>query len=241
MTKILFIVLIGSLISLTGTMIGASFGVMLRKPSDRILGALIGFAGGVMLSVVVFDLIPESIQSWSLNGTLLFTSLGISTIAIFDYYIGSKKFSYDKKLKVAFMAGLGMMVHNLPEGVIMGCGFVSSSTMGIKMSLIIALHDIPEGIAVSAPMIASQMGIIKTLFYTLFTALPTVAGVWIGAYIGGISENILAACMAYASGIMLYVVCGEMLPESSKLWGGITSTLGILFGVVLGLIMTRVI
>ena len=241
MNKILFIVFFGSLISLIGTMIGASFGVMLKKPTDRMLGALIGFAGGIMLSVVVFDLIPEAIQSWSLIGTLIFSSLGILTVTAFDFFLGSKKFGSNKKLKVAFMAGLGMMIHNLPEGVIMGCGFVSSSTLGIKMSLIIAIHDIPEGIAVSAPMIASKMSILKTLFYTLCTALPTAVGVWIGAYIGGISENILAACMAYASGIMLYIVCGEMLPESSKLWDGITSTLGTLFGIVLGLIMTKVI
>ena len=45
----------------------------------------------------------------------------------------------------------------------------------------------------------------------------------------------LGACLSFASGIMLYVVCGEMIPESSKLWDGVTSTIGILSGIIVGL------
>jgi ZIP family zinc transporter len=109
------------------------------------------------------------------------------------------------------------------------------------MSLIIAIHDIPEGIAVSAPLMASNVKVSKILLYAFLTAFPTAIGTWLGAYMGSISPNILGACLAFASGIMMYVVCGEMLPESSKLWDGITSSMGILAGILLGLVMIRVI
>ena len=33
------------------------------------------------------------------------------------------------------MAALGIMIHNFPEGIIMGCGFVAGGTLGIKMSI----------------------------------------------------------------------------------------------------------
>lgn len=232
------IVVIGSLVSLIGTMIGASMGVIVKKPSNKFLGGIIGFAGGLMLSVVVFDLIPEAIIKWNFVSTLIFCIIGIIVISIIDSKINID--NVNRHVKVAFMAAIGLMIHNFPEGIIMGCGFAAGSALGIKMSLIIAIHDIPEGIAVSAPLMASRVKIPKILFYAFITAFPTAIGTWFGAYIANISVNVLGACLSFASGIMLYVVCGEMIPESSKLWVGITSTIGTLSGVIVGLIMVRV-
>lgn len=236
--NMIIIVVIGSIVSLIGTMIGASLGVIVKNPSKRLLGGIIGFAGGLMLSVVVFDLIPEAITKWNFIGTILLCIIGIVIIAIMDNKIN---LGYENKhVKVAFMAALGLMIHNFPEGIIMGCGFAAGGTLGIKMALIIAIHDIPEGIAVSAPLMASKVKISKILFYAFITAFPTAIGTWIGAYIANISVNVLGACLSFASGIMLYVVCGEMIPESSKLWEGITSTIGVLSGVIMGLVMVKI-
>lgn len=202
------------------------------------LGAIIGFAGGLMLAVVVFDLIPEAVKMGGLINGIFFCCIGIITIIFVDNVLDITKFSNDKHTKVAFMVALGLMIHNFPEGIIMGCGFVSATSLGLKMSIVIALHDIPEGIAVSAPLMASRVKISKILFYAFIIALPTAAGVWLGAWVGTISERVLGDCLGFASGIMLYVVCREMLPESSKLWDGISGTLGILAGILLGLVIT---
>ncbi|MCT8975796.1 ZIP family metal transporter [Clostridium sp. CX1] len=233
------IVVIGSTVSLVGTMIGASLGVIVKKPSNKLLGSIIGFAGGLMLAVVVFDLIPEALNEWSFGGTLFFCLMGIIVIAIIDNKINID--TLNQHVKVAFMAALGLMIHNFPEGVIMGCGFAAGGTLGIKMSLIIAIHDIPEGIAVSAPLMASRVRVSKILLYAFITAFPTALGTWLGAYIANISQNILGACLSFASGIMLYVVCGEMIPESSRLWEGVTSTIGVLSGIIIGLTMVKLI
>ncbi|WP_185649810.1 ZIP family metal transporter [Clostridium sp. DJ247] len=233
------IVLIGSIVSLIGTMTGASLGVAIKKPSNKLLGSIIGFAGGLMLSVVVFDLIPEALTEWNFIGTIIFCIIGIVVIAIIDRKINMD--NLNKHVKVAFLASIALMLHNFPEGIIMGCGFAAGGTLGIKMSLIIAIHDIPEGIAVAAPLVASRVRIPKILLYAFLTAFPTAIGTGIGAYIANISINVLGACIAMASGIMLYVVCGEMIPESSRLWNGVTSTIGILFGIIVGLVMVRLI
>jgi len=123
----------------------------------------------------------------------------------------------------------------------MGFGFVNGDSLGLKMSLIIAIHDVPEGLAVAAPMMLSGIRGRKILFYAFLTALPTAIGAWIGIYIGSISIEILGGALAFASGVMLYVVYGEMIPQSRKLWPGTTSTLGILLGMIVGLFMTSVI
>lgn len=240
MDNIFAVVILSGIVSLIGTMIGASIGVVFRKPSDRVMGAILGFAGGLMLSIVVFDLIPESLEKWSFWGTIIFCIIGIIIVAIIDNILSVDNGKWNNHIKVAFMTALGLMLHNFPEGIIMGCGFLAGKSLGIKMSIIIAIHDIPEGLAVAAPLMVTKVKVKKILTYVLITALPTALGAWMGIFTGSISQDTLGACLAVASGIMLYVVCGELLPESSKVWDGLTSTAGILSGVLLGLIMINI-
>lgn len=228
-------IIIGSIISLMGTAIGGLVGIMFKNPSKKLLGSLLGFAGGLMLAVVVFDLIPEALRNWSFGYTIIFCIVGIIFIAFVDKNINNEYI--DEHKKMAIITALGLMLHNFPEGIIMGCGFATGTNLGIKMSLVIALHDIPEGMAVATPLMASNENSFKIFLYTVITALPTALGTILGAFMGKISNNLLGANLSLASGIMLYVVCGEMLPQSNKIWGGISSTIGVLSGFIFGLII----
>lgn len=240
-TNIVLIIIFSGVIALIGTMLGALLGVVMNKPSRKFLGSIIGFASGLMLSIVVFELIPESIEKTGFVGTLLFLILGIIIVVIIDKISHLSSNVNSEYTKVAFMVALGIMLHNFPEGLIMGFGFVNGESLGLKMSLIIAIHDIPEGLAVAAPLMLSGTKSRRILFYAFLTALPTAIGAWIGIYIGSISINVLGSALAFASGVMLYVIYGEMIPESKKLWSGTISTLGMLLGIIVGLIMTNVI
>ena len=239
-SSIVLIIIFSGVIALIGTMLGALLGVIMKKPSRRFLGNIIGFASGLMLSIVVFELIPEATEKTGLFGTLLFLILGVIIVVLIDKISSSSSNVNSNFTKVAFMVAIGIMLHNFQEGLIMGFGFVNGESLGLKMSVIIAIHDIPEGLAVAAPLMLSGTKSRRILFYAFLTALPTAIGAWIGIYIGSISINILGCALAFASGVMLYVIYGEMIPESKKLWSGTTSTLGILLGIIAGLIMTNV-
>ncbi|MBC2399391.1 ZIP family zinc transporter [Clostridium tetanomorphum] len=230
-------IILGSVVSLSGTTIGGLMGIVIKNPSKRTLGTIIGFSGGLMLSIVVFDLIPEALQNWGFNYTILCCIMGIVLVTFVDNNLQNDK--VDRHIKMALITAIGLMIHNFPEGIIMGCGFAAGGSLGLKMSIIIAIHDIPEGIAVSAPLMVSRIKPLKIFGYTVATALPTVLGAFIGTYIGNMSRNALGISLSVASGIMLYVVCGEMIPESSKLWDGVSSTIGVLSGIIFGLILIK--
>lgn len=241
MGNLILVVILSSTISLIGTMVGASIGVFLKSPSKRLMSGILGFAAGIMLAIVVFDLIPESIESWSFSGTIIFVIIGILIVMTIDNLIPENYNGATAHNKVAFLTALGLMLHNFPEGIIMGCGFMAGKNLGLRMSIIIAIHDIPEGMAVTAPLMLSRVRISKILTYVLITALPTALGAWLGIFLGSVSKDVLGSCLAVASGIMLYISCGELLPESNKQWEGIAGTVGLLSGFILGLIMIKII
>ncbi|MCB2293165.1 ZIP family metal transporter [Clostridium algoriphilum] len=240
-SSIVLVIIFSGIMALIGTMLGAILGVVMNKPSRKLLGNIIGFASGLMLSIVVFELIPEAKNKTGIFGTLMFLILGIIIVVIIDKMSNLSSNIKSQYTKVAFMVAVGIMIHNFPEGLVMGFGFANGDNLGLKMSLIIAIHDVPEGLAVAAPLMLSGIKSSKILFFAFLTALPTAIGAWIGIYIGSVSVEALGSALAFASGVMLYVIYGEMIPQSKKLWPGTTSTLGILSGMIVGLLMINVI
>ncbi len=115
-----------------------------------------------MISIVIFDLIPEALNTWDYFGVVIFLLLGILIVYFIDKNTNSIDINMHKK--IAFMTALGLILHNLPEGILMGVGFQAGSRLGLKMAIVISIHDIPEGIAVATPLIASKEKKSKTLF-----------------------------------------------------------------------------
>ena len=58
--------------------------------------------------------------------------------------------------------------------------------------------------------------------------------------IGGISENVISICLTFAAGAMLYIVSGELIPESNSLYKGKFPTIGNIIGFILGLIAVNI-
>lgn len=148
-----------------------------------------------------------------------------------------------------FVAGLVMMtaiaLHNLPEGMVIGASYAVETDLianlfsgsGFIMAVVIGLHNIPEGMAVSVPLISGGMGKVKATLLTALSGLPTVFGALIGYALGGINEIMLVLSLGFASGAMLYVVFGELLPESILMWKSKLPTLSLFVGVLVGFLL----
>ena len=88
------------------------------------------------------------------------------------------------------------------------------------------------------PMKTGGMKIYKIMTYVILSGLATGAGALIGAIIGKVSEEIIAICLSFAAGAMLYIVSGELIPESNKLYKGRISALGNMIGFIVGIFVT---
>lgn len=74
------------------------------------------------------------------------------------------------------------------------------------MAIAICLHDIPEGISMAVPMKNGGMKASKVIYYVVLSGVTTGIGAFVGSIIGSISETVIAMCLSFAAGAMLYIV-----------------------------------
>lgn len=236
--------LIGLFFGTFGTTLGGIIGVCLKTTSNKFLSFILSFASGLMLSIVCFDLIPESMELTSILNTVVGVILGVICMMICDVLV-NKKFSINNSntknnlLKTGIIVSIGLALHNFPEGLAIGSGFEASITLGYSLALAICLHDIPEGIAMGVPMKSGGMKAAKIIFYVIMSGVTTGIGAFFGALVGTIGTEVIAMCLAFAGGAMLYIVSGELIPESNNLYKGKLPVIGNVIGFIIGMFATR--
>ena len=233
--------LIGLFFGTFGTTLGGIIGVSLKNTSKKFLSFILSLASGLMISVVCFDLIPEALEISKISTTILGILFGVFSMIACDILV-QKKFNskYSNKnnrlLKTGIIVSIGLALHNFPEGLAIGSGFGASIKLGYSLAIAILLHDIPEGVSMAVPMKNGGMKIYKVIIYVILSGVTTGIGAFFGALIGTISQEIIAICLAFAAGAMLYIVSGELTPESNNLYQGKLASIGNVIGFILGIL-----
>ena len=265
-----------ALAGVVGTGFGGLIGAMLQKDSNRTVSLLLSFAGGVMLSVVCFDLVTEAVEAnmgiWTVVGSVAF---GVAATYFLNYLIDRKTnpeiphidenhpktaddldelihsdhleahyAKNDSKLGL-FVAGVVMAtaiaLHNVPEGMTIGASYASNNgVMGraaLVLAVLIGLHNIPEGMAVSVPLISGGMAKWKAVLITAASGIPTILGALLGYMLGEIGPLGLTLSLGFASGAMLYVVFGEILPQSILMYHSKLPAFSTIVGILVGMLI----
>ena len=249
MQNIMNTAVLGLFFGTIGTTIGGIIGCSLKSQSNKFLSFILSFAAGLMMAVICFDLIPEALGLSQITEVIIGIVLGI-IVMIFCDLIVDKIFSKkpilnqntnkvsNNLLKTGIIVSIGLAIHNIPEGLAIGSGFEASLKLGFSLAITICFHDIPEGISMALPMKNGGMKAYKIMFYVILSGIATGVGALIGSIVGKISEQIIAIALSFAAGAMLYIVSGELIPESNSLYKGRISALGNMIGFIIGICVT---
>lgn len=249
---------IGLLIPLLGTMLGAAFVFLMKdEMSSRLQKALLGFASGVMVAASVWSLLIPAMEmeeakgAWSVFPAAVGFLLGIGFLLLLDeltphLHIGTDKPEGPRsRLSRTAMLALAVTIHNLPEGMAVGVVFAGaeggigglSLTSALAVSIGIAIQNVPEGAIISMPMRAAGNSRWRSF----------VIGSLSGAVepIGGLAVVLLTSLMmpampyllAFAAGAMFYVIIEELIPEASEGAHSNLSTIGFAIGFVLMMVL----
>ena len=199
------------------TMIGTIIIFISKSNPKKIVLASLSFAAGVMITVSITDLIPESLSLLRdmLSGTkamllcFLGIILGVIISMLIDYYLPSNKLD--------------------------GAKDKSLYKVGIISMLAIILHNIPEGIAIAMPIYFSTGSRYKAIKYSFWSGMTEPLGAFLSFLFlkPFINELILGIIFAVVCGIMIYISLAELIP-SSRSYGHIKlSLLSIFLGIAI--------
>ena len=203
-----------TLLSGLSTMLGTF--LILFKSRNKIISNSLSFASGVMISICIIDLIPNSYilinKHFLFIPTILFIILFIIIGVVLDIIIDHFIDSNNKLYKIGILSMLALIIHNIPEGIIT---FISSSInikIGLTLSLAIALHNVPEGILISIPIYYSSKSRKKAIFYTFIAGISEFFGALIAyMFFNKLSNDyIMGFIYSFTSGLMLYIAIYEI-------------------------------
>lgn len=202
-----------------GQIIGATIG-LLGKPRNSILYGSLAFAAAMMISLSLFELVPEALKMSNKAIVMLSFFAGIVVMLGVDKalpHINPELMHSETPSvkKSVFMLVIGIALHNIPEGLAIGAGFQNNEKSGLMIALGIALQDIPENIATIIPLFNFTKSRWKSFLITTSTVLFEFIGFIIGYFaFKGSSNLILAFSLAAAAGFMTYISVEELMPEA---------------------------
>lgn len=220
------------------TSVGASLVFVIRTVNRKLLDAMLGFSGGVMLAASYWSLLAPSIEiaeqgplpNWvpPLIGFLA----GGAVIWVFDKSLPHLHLGFPieeaegprTKWHRALLLVVAITLHNIPEGLAIGVAFggviagveATSFSSAVVLAVGIGLQNFPEGIAVAMPLRGEGMSRGKSFFYGQLSAMVEPVAAVIGAVAVVAAAPLLPYALSFAAGAMIYVVVEELIPESHR-------------------------
>ena len=212
------------------TALGAAPALAFRRIERRLLGGMLGFAGGVMLAAACWSLlIPALEQAGEMGLPMTPTVTGGFMCGGILMLLGDRALDVRKRCgkgmdKCSRLLMVSITLHNIPEGLCVGVAFgaaaagTGSATLSGAwlLALGIGLQNFPEGAAVSLPMLRGGMSRRRAFFMgQLSGSVEPVSGI-LGAALVIYMRWLLPFLLAFAAGAMVYAVAGEILPQSRE-------------------------
>lgn len=217
-------------------MLGAILSLRI-KISRQLLGLIMAFGVGVLISAISFELIDVAYKT-SKNGWVVVFGmlLGAGVFTLGDYYItkkGGRKHrksasGVDQDSGLAIL--LGTVLDGVPESIVIGLGLVAGKSVSVAMIVAVFVSNLPEAVSSTAGLKAggwAPLRILKMwLVVVIVSGFSALAGYWI---FDSASPAVMALILSFAGGALLTMIADTMMPEAYKDTGklaGLVTTAG---------------
>jgi ZIP family zinc transporter len=212
------------LVALTTVLSTALGGIVALRSRDR-LHLVLGFAAGVMLGLVAFDLLPELFElsdatvagvpavmlSFAAGFLLLhFVERSLAMHAAHEGEYGAHH-HHDPQLGLA--SALALAVHSFLDGVGIGLAFQVDDTVGFAVSLAVISHDFADGLNTVTVMRTHGNDRRRTVTMLAIDALAPVLGA-VSTLFFSVGDDVLALYLGAFAGFLLYLATADILPEA---------------------------
>jgi zinc transporter, ZIP family len=213
--------------------------------SRRLIGLVMGFGAGVLISAVAFELFAEAAASVeNRNSAAIGLFAGSLTFFAGDALIdrlggeGRKNMVGRQAGGVAFAIVLGIVLDGVPESFVVGMDLVDGGGVSAAFIVAVFLSNLPEAAAASSGL--RDSGWKPSRIYLLWVVVSLVAGLASALGYGVFSDasgDTVAFVLAFAAGAILTMLADTMMPEAFEQGGkavGLLTTLGFAVAFTIG-------
>ena len=214
--------------------LGALLGLV-RAWSGRVVGLVLAFGAGALISAVSFELAGEGIVAAGAGPVALGLALGALTYFGGDLVIerrasGGRPGARSSGGGAGPALALGAFLDGIPEQLVLGIGLAAGEGVSIGLLVAIFVSNLPEAIGSASSLRAAGegRGPIARLWLgvAVLCALATVAGYAVG---DNTSSGLTGAVNGFAAGALIVMLVDSMIPEAAKKAGriaGLATVLG---------------
>lgn len=210
-------------------------GVLFFSNNKKIGGSqkyVVPLAVGVFLSLVLFELIPETLELSPTYGGIVvalgFISFYILSSFLHKKYHCSEDYECDKK-GAAILLLIGDAIHNIADGVILGGAFLIDPAIGFATAIGLALHEIPQEIVEFGVLIRAGYSRKKAALLNLLSASSIVIGTLIVLIVADHAGEYIWILTGVVAGNLLFLAASDLLPrihgnvkEYGSIWNSAT-------------------
>ena len=205
--------------------------------SSRVLGLVMAFGAGVLISSVSFELVEEAFTTSAGDGGValgLFAGAGV-------FYAGDtlldrlgadgRKSSTGKQAGGSALAiVLGITLDGIPESAVLGLTVLDEGSVSVAFLAAVFLSNLPESIAATSGLASSGWRTSHILgLWMLITVVCGLASLAGFAAFDAAAPSTIAFVLAFAGGAILTMLADTMMPEAFEHGGklvGLFTTFG---------------
>ncbi|HAE85689.1 MAG TPA: hypothetical protein DCG78_04180 [Anaerolineaceae bacterium] len=135
-----------------------------------------------------------------------------------------------KLISSGLLLAIGISLHNLPEGISVGAGYMHNPQFGLFIAMAIMLHNIPEGLATALPLSKGGAKRGYALGIAVLSGLAEPLGAVLASLFLGSFQNLIPGALAFAGGVMVYITLDELIPSAREYGSVHWTSLGIIVG-----------
>lgn len=224
-------------------------GVLFFGNSKKLIGSerfVVPVAVGVFLSLVLYELIPETLEASPDFGGIVvvvgFISFYVLSSILHKRYHHLEAQDCDRKGAAALIL-IGDAVHNLADGFILGGAFLINPAVGVATAFGLAIHEIPQEIVEFGVLVRAGYSKKQAALLNLISASTIIVGTLLIILIAKQADGYVWILTGFAAGNLLYLAASDLLPRihgNLKNYGSVWhSTAAIVLGfTVMSLVIT---